>query len=249
MSYILDALQKAEADRRMEAGDDFESVAFSAGAPSVGTEGKPMLRKWWAMGAMGLLVIVAAASAGWWISKRQPQTDVSVDEANRTSTGSVGSPDTEATRDAKGRPHPTTAQPEVDAQESGPTPPILVAPDPPPRPRPATATASVKPATAVEPQSAPALSATSEVTTPATSAKAAPRPGEQVLPNFERTSGLPQLSISGASYSDNPAHRMIIVNGEVIKEGQQVAPGVVVEVIGARSAILKHGGKRYNVNY
>lgn len=74
-------------------------------------------------------------------------------------------------------------------------------------------------------------------------------PSSAPLPNFERQSGIPRVSVSGAAYSVNPDLRMIIANGKVVKEGGEAAPGVIVEVIGARSAILLHQGKRYNINY
>jgi general secretion pathway protein B len=57
------------------------------------------------------------------------------------------------------------------------------------------------------------------------------------------------LAISGATYSDNPAHRLLIVNGKVVQEGQEAAPGVTLEVIGPRSAVFNQGGTRFNINH
>jgi general secretion pathway protein B len=57
------------------------------------------------------------------------------------------------------------------------------------------------------------------------------------------------LNVSGATYSDNPAHRMLIINGKVVAEGQEVEPGLVLEVITPRSAVLNRGGSRFNINY
>ena len=65
----------------------------------------------------------------------------------------------------------------------------------------------------------------------------------------EQRAQLPQLNVNGASYSANPAHRMLIVNGQVVREGQEVRPGLRLEVIGPRSAILNEGGRRFNLNY
>lgn len=59
----------------------------------------------------------------------------------------------------------------------------------------------------------------------------------------------PALAISGATYSDNPAHRLLIVNGKVVQEGQEVAPGVRLEAIGPRSAVFNQGGTRFNINH
>lgn len=61
--------------------------------------------------------------------------------------------------------------------------------------------------------------------------------------------GQADIAISGSSYSANPAHRMLIANGKVVKEGQELAPGITLEVIGPRSAVFNQGGSRFNVNY
>lgn len=57
------------------------------------------------------------------------------------------------------------------------------------------------------------------------------------------------LKVTGATYSENPAHRLLIVNGKVVKEGQEVEPGLVLEIISPRSAVFKRQGTRFNVNY
>ena len=60
---------------------------------------------------------------------------------------------------------------------------------------------------------------------------------------------LPKLAISGGVYSDNAAQRMLIVNGQVVGEGAEPAPGVVLEQIRARTAVLRYRGYRYAVAY
>jgi general secretion pathway protein B len=61
--------------------------------------------------------------------------------------------------------------------------------------------------------------------------------------------GHPEIVITGTSYSTNAAHRMLIVNGKVIKEGQEMSPGLTLESIGQRTAVFNQGGSRFNVNY
>jgi general secretion pathway protein B len=65
----------------------------------------------------------------------------------------------------------------------------------------------------------------------------------------ETRAQLPQVSISGSTYSTNAAHRMLIANGQVLQEGQMIAPGLVLESIGQRSAVLNHRGMRYSIAY
>ena len=59
----------------------------------------------------------------------------------------------------------------------------------------------------------------------------------------------PAVKVSGVTYSSNAAHRMLIANGKVVREGEEIEPGLKVEVISPRSAILNYRGSRYNINY
>lgn len=65
----------------------------------------------------------------------------------------------------------------------------------------------------------------------------------------EARAQLPQVSVSGSTYSKNPALRMLIVNGKVLQEGQEISPGFKLETIGQRSAVLNHNGLRYSIGY
>jgi general secretion pathway protein B len=60
---------------------------------------------------------------------------------------------------------------------------------------------------------------------------------------------LPRLAISGAVHSDNAAQRMLIVGGQVVNEGAELAPGLVLEQIRAHDAVLRFGRYRYSVGY
>ena len=60
---------------------------------------------------------------------------------------------------------------------------------------------------------------------------------------------LPKLAISGGVHSENAAQRLLIVGGDVVKEGAELAPGVVLEQIRARNAVLRYRGYRYSVAF
>lgn len=60
---------------------------------------------------------------------------------------------------------------------------------------------------------------------------------------------LPQLTIGGAMYSDTPSNRMLIVNSQVFHEGDQPYQGLVLEEIKLKSAVFRYRGYRYAVNY
>jgi general secretion pathway protein B len=132
-----------------------------------------------------------------------------------------------------------------------PPPPEIVLPSPAPpilRPEPAVTTPPTAPstparttATSSRPEAAPSQAAGAETR------DAAVRRFADLSP--EQRAQLPALSVSGASYSANPAHRMLIVNGAVAYEGQEVAPGLTLERIGLHQAVIRQGSLRFSIAY
>ncbi|WP_048438877.1 general secretion pathway protein GspB [Caenimonas sp. SL110] len=59
----------------------------------------------------------------------------------------------------------------------------------------------------------------------------------------------PKLAINGGVYSTNKAQRMLIVNGQVYNEGNEIAAGVVLDEIKNKTAVLRYRGSRYTVAY
>jgi general secretion pathway protein B len=57
------------------------------------------------------------------------------------------------------------------------------------------------------------------------------------------------LRVSGAMHSPDPASRMLIVNNQVLREGDAIAPGVVLEEIQPRAAVLRVQGQRVLLSY
>jgi general secretion pathway protein B len=62
-------------------------------------------------------------------------------------------------------------------------------------------------------------------------------------------SELPVLSIGGASYSKNPASRMLIINGQVFHEGDTLGPDLTLKQIQLKAAVLEYKGYRYKVSF
>ena len=97
---------------------------------------------------------------------------------------------------------------------------------------------AASPITSAKPQAAtPALTAAAE---------AAPIPRLADLPESTRRE-LPKLAISGSVYSEDPASRFVIANGEVLREGAKLGPEHVLEQIGARELVLRFKGQRYRL--
>ena len=47
------------------------------------------------------------------------------------------------------------------------------------------------------------------------------------------------MVIGGSIWSESPASRFVIVNGQVVREGEAAAPGVLLERIGPKAAVLR----------
>ena len=113
---------------------------------------------------------------------------------------------------------------------------IAVAPAPPP---PTVAVAAVAPAPIppfLPPQPAP--SPITKAIAPASAAGANIALTLQQLPEPARRH-LGALKLGGAIHSQRAADRLLIVDGQVVREGDTVAPGVVLEQIRPRSAIFR----------
>jgi general secretion pathway protein B len=63
------------------------------------------------------------------------------------------------------------------------------------------------------------------------------------LPEATRRS-LPALSWSGGVYADQPAQRLVVVNGQVVREGDELATGLRLEQIGPKSVVVRWRGQR-----
>lgn len=60
-------------------------------------------------------------------------------------------------------------------------------------------------------------------------------------------SELPPIAISGSMYSANPAERMLLVDKRMLREGDEVAAGLVVDRILPKGAILRYKGMAFRV--
>jgi general secretion pathway protein B len=111
---------------------------------------------------------------------------------------------------------------------------------PAPRPRPApTTTVAAKPAAAATTAPAPL--------------PAASKPDERIyaaseLPDDIRRQ-LPALAVGGSMYSPTPKDRLVIINGQVLHEGDLISPDLMVERIRLKTAVLAFKGYRYTLPF
>ena len=205
MSYILDALKRAEAERDRGAVPTLNTLS-PAGSGAARSSG-PLL---YVLIGVGLLLVVLLGLLAW------------------RSFGAPAAPPPQA--QPAQMPPPVAAQ--MEAQRRPAPPPVVhkAAPSP-------------APAIAAKPVVAPA-------TQPAQAAATAPSPVLTMaeLPDAVRRS-LPPLKFGGAMYSDAPASRVLILNGQLLHEGESVQQGLVIEAIGVHKATLNQNGQRFSIDY
>jgi general secretion pathway protein B len=264
MSYILEALRRAETERerkRRVPGLHAQPVA----PPSPEEPGRRRSKAW--------LWVVVGVSAGvllpllWRSWTSEPISEESAG-AHGTVAGSV-TPQGGAGTDARPADAPTTPEPPPANPPSAAAP---AAPERPPASRAthaapkAGATAKTGPATppdattrtpnAATPAASPAApdgASARRTTTPAPPAAAASAPEPRLrsmaeLPD-ELRRAVPPLAFGGSVYSETPAQRMVIFNGQVLREGDAVSDELVLEQIRARSAVMRLRGQRFEIAF
>ena len=60
---------------------------------------------------------------------------------------------------------------------------------------------------------------------------------------------LPTLAVGGASHSEHAASRMLILNGQIYHEGDRLTAELTLQQIQLRSAVLSFRGYRFAINY
>jgi general secretion pathway protein B len=273
MSYILDALRRADAERSRGAVPGLHAQAAPADGEPAARNFGPLI---WAAGAAGVLlvaVVVVLVFAPW----RGPSGDArgaaapslapapELAAAPRESVPATVPPgELPAAQPGAIDPGARPIEPPMSRgnppppSDYGRAPPANASPPPQPRVAPRdvlsereaagrVATLEPKAATAAQPP----VEHYGEPLKPAatsTPAPAAAIPGINDLPPATR-SQLPRLAVGGAIYSDTPSARMVILNGQVFHEGDKPAADTVLEQIRLKSAILNFRGQRYEVAF
>ncbi len=249
MSYILDALRRAdmERDRGVVPGLHTQGLPPLTGeelpAPRLG------LRVW------GLAALAALAVAGlvWALAKPERPAP-----ATRSAAAPVVAPPPAAAPAAPPAAAASSAIAPAPAQPMRPEIVVVTVPVPaaeaPPRPTLAAAPPPVldPPRETAPPQGVPSkpVAAKAPLPAPAPASAAAP-PRVYALHELpaEVRRAIPPLVVNGSVYSKNPADRFLIVNGLVAHESDSVAPDVVLETIGPRSAVLSALGHKFEISY
>jgi len=244
VSYILDALRRADAERERGSVPSLHAQSVLPGSPDAGARRNGRSMAW----VVAALAIALAASLGWHLMSRDAVREVST----------VVPAQTAATDPA---PAPAPAQPSPQAPTRAARPAALP-PVPAARPVPAPVTtaplAKTQPGTSPSTTAAtPAASAAPVTASPAppanTAAPPAPAantriPRQEELPEDIRRQ-LPKFSVGGSIYSESAASRFLILNGQIFHENDKVMPDLVLEQIKLKSAVLRYRDQRFTIAY
>lgn len=240
MSYILEALKKAQSERQMTSAPTIHAVPIQAAAPLAATITRTPL--WMAVAAVGLLA--AGGAAVWWLRAPAPVAPGAVALAQAPLAQPAPAPVAAAPAIAVAPAVTPAPQPEIVLPPPAPKP--VAAPKAPP----AVAQAAPLPAPVAKPAPLPPVAKAAPVAEPAPVAAAAEDalPYARDLPEQLR-SELPTVAFGGYMYSRNPADRLLLIDKVLRHEGEVVAPGLVLEKLLPKAAVMNYRGTRYRVAY
>jgi general secretion pathway protein B len=234
MSYILDALRRADAERQRGAVRGLHALAAPVANPG-DTAAGPRIPVAWVLVA----VLVGGIAIAAWTLGRSSTSDQPVISAPPADVPVV------VTVLAATTPAPTTAMAVHDRGLAAPAAPAAPVP-----PKSASVAEVLRPADGVPPASAvagpPAQAAASAGGTGRVPPEA-PIPTMAGLPEDIRRQ-LPALNLAGGMYSEQASQRLVIVNGQVLREGETAAADLRVVQIRPRSVVFDFHGQRFEMS-
>jgi general secretion pathway protein B len=253
MSYILEALKKAQAERQLGNAPDIHTPAPShVPAATAKANRKPLLI------GLGVGLAVAGLAAGIVLRANLQPAPPAAPAVLAQAAPPVALPPAPSAPVVVAADAPV-ARP-ADTPPPAPPPAVArpVAP-PVPTPPPRVAAASPKPSPAPARDSVPEavyLPAPSRTPEPAPAAAVrAPDPVQedtlrtlQQLPEAIQRE-VPKVAVGGYIYSPNPADRLLLIDKTLRREGEEVAPGLVLERLMPKYAVMNYRGTRYRVAY
>ena len=218
MSYILDALRRAEADRQR---GQVPSLGATQLASATHGAAQPGRRKLVLMLVLAALAVAAAGWVGWWRGTAVPAKAPLRSEELVKRASSVA--------------------PEITPLPIGRPLPQVVSAPPAPAPAPPLSTAANRMSTPATPVASPVPASAARAPSPEQASAVRPTKLADLPPEQRRE--LPALVVNGSVWSESAASRFVILNGQVLREGDAVAPGLVLEKLLPKSAHLRWRGQ------
>lgn len=241
MSYILDALRKADAERERGHVPGIHAQPMFAGAPGAAAPRAARPWKWIAAALLALLVGVLL----WSLLRGGGEPAAAPAAATLPAPTAVATAPAPAAVPQPAWVAPAPVAPAVPAAPT--TQSAKVVPPPAPAPKPAE----------LKPAASPKLAAKAAASGPASAASGASAPGAageariyalKELPDEIRRQ-LPALAIGGSMYSNTPADRILIINGMVLHEGDKITPDLLLQQIRLKAAVLAFKGYRVAITF
>lgn len=223
MSYILEALKKSQAERQLGETPTIHAPQLPL-HPALASSGRQRLPLWLGVGGLALALVAVLLTWQHW----QAPADAPARLVAAAPVASV----------------PVSTPPVVAAPAS--PAPVAAVNLPEPAPAPVAALIAAPPA---PPAAAPAV-----VAAPAPAPAAASAPSDDNLPSLRELPEpiqrqIPPLALGGYMYSSNPADRLLLIDKVLRHEGEEVAPGLVLEKLQPKAAIFSFKGYRYRSPY
>ena len=248
MSYILEALKKAQAERQLGNAPTIHAPQpVQAAEPGVAASRKPLFI---GLGA-GALVVVAGALFMW---QRGSAPAAAPGPVAVPASSAVPGRELAATVPAPASAAAGAASNTLEVS----APPEPVAPPRPahvaePRVAEAARAAPALPAARTAPVAGASRAAAAPASAPTPASAPAPAPEDSLpyLHQFPDTiqRDIPRVSFGGYMYSANPADRLLLVDKALRHEGEEVGPGLVLEKLLPKAAVMNYRGVRYRVAY
>jgi len=252
MSYILEALKKAQAERQLGNAPTIHAPQpVQAAQPGAAASRRPLLV---GLGAGALVVVLG----GLFVWQRTPAPAAVPAIAAQPAAPTVSAAPVQAPAQIPA-PVPASAPPVAAAASNTlevSAPPAQ--PAPPPRPAhvaeaprsAAPALAAARAGESTAPARVPAVAAVPARALPPSSS---PSPEDSLpylaqLPDAMQRE-VPRVAFGGYMYSANPADRLLLVDKTLRHEGEEVAPGLVLEKLLPKAAVMNFRGMRYRVPY
>jgi general secretion pathway protein B len=240
MSYILEALKKAQAERQLGSSPTIHAPTLQGEQQSPASRfSMPLVAAVVGMAAViGVLLVL--------VWRPSSPTDGSVQPAAPAPAGvQVAAP-----------------QPQLQSQLPAAAPASQAAPTPLPLPVAdlPQSVANLARASSSEPQTAPAAAAVPAVPAPpgaaaqVPAASARPAAPEEPVVNLRDLPepiqrSIPPVTVGGYIYSKNAADRLLLIDKILRHEGEEVAPGLILEKLQPKEAVFNFKGYRYRVPY
>lgn len=234
MSYILEALKKAQAERQLGHSPTIHAPTLQAGVQAAAGS---RLKQPVVLVVAAMAVVIAVLAVLVW----RPAAPVAV-PAVAVAPGGLATPASPVNpvnpanqvnpADSVNPVYPAdSVDPSVTTAATQPLPAPVAALPPP------VATAPGLP----QPPVAPAVVAAAvKAEEPVLNLRELPEPIQRAIP---------QVAVGGYIYSKNPADRLLLVDKILRREGEEVAPGLLLEKLHPKEAIFSYKGYRYRVPY